>query len=201
MTANHSRDTLDDIARLAARVRDLEASRSLGSIQRLDSKTLSVAASSLPALTVPSGSAYSTLRVAWSGRSAAGGTADYMCLRLNGDTSSSHYVWDFNQSNGATNSSAGSGGTDGHIRVGTLAASGATAGYIGSGEFVIPSANGTTAFKAPTGFSNSANASNNAFSGTYGGLWLSTVAVASITLFALNGNLAAGTTATLYGLP
>lgn len=165
--------------------------------QQIAKTVLGGTASSIP-LTVPTGPAFTTLRVAWTGRSTSAGTADYMCLQLNGDTASTSYLWEFNQSNVAADSSTGSGGTVNHIRVGTIAGSAATSGYLGGGGFEIPNAAGST-FKVASSFSNSQNAANNGFSGTYGGLWVNSSAVASITLFALSGSLAAGSSATLYG--
>lgn len=164
--------------------------------QLLASLVLTGTAASMP-LTVPGG-VFSNLRVVWTGRSTNAGTADYMCLQLNNDTTNTHYTWQFNQSNVTTDSSAGSAGTTDRIRIGTLNAAGGTSGYLGSGAFEIPNANGGSNFKAPSGYSNSANSSTNAYSGTYGGMWLQNSAVTSITLFANSGSLSAGS-AFLYG--
>lgn len=165
--------------------------------QLLAQQTLGAAgAISLP---VPAGGHFNTLHVVWTGASTTGGTATYMCCRLNSDGSTS-YAWDFNQASNSSASSAGSGGTAAQIQIGTLSAAGGTPGYLGSGSFLIPNANGST-YKEPTGFSNSQNAANNGFSGTYGGIWLSTAAIASIQLFALAGSLTAGSSAWLYGMP
>lgn len=169
--------------------------------QRLDRKVLTATTASIT-LNVPAGGLFTNLRVRWTGRSTTAGTADYMCARLNGDAGATSYVWQINQSNVATDTSAGSGGATDRIRVGTLNGSAGTSGYIGSGEFVIPDAAGSN-FKAPAGYSNSANSPTNAYSGTYGGLWLAvpSVPVTSITLFpnAVSASLTAGSTATLYG--
>ena len=80
-----------------------------------------------------------------------------------------------------------------------MAAATATAGYLGSGEFTIPNASGST-YKVATGHSTSANANNNGYSGTYGGLWQNTAAVTSVTLLPLAGQLVAGSSAYLYGM-
>lgn len=196
MTVNHRRDVLDIIEGLSAQIRDLQGSRSLA--QRLDSKVLTATTPSI-VLTVPSGAAYSTLRVAWTGRGDTSAAATYMCVRINGDATSS-YLWQINQSNGATDSSANSGATDNQVKIGTVPGATATAGYFGAGEFTIPNAAGST-FKVASGHSASFNATNSGYSGTYGGLWLNAAAITSITLLPLFNNLVAGSSATLYGLP
>lgn len=236
MSVNHSRDVLDDLDNLRRRIRDLEASRTLGAQtfpctsttrpanpavgrqiletdtglqaywsgtawvyppQLLYRQTLSALGSAIT-LPVPSGGHFNNLRVIWTGASNSGGTATYMCCRLNNDSSSSDYTWQFNQASGTTQSSAGATATDSEIRVGTLAEAGGTAGYLGGGEFVIPNATGST-YKVVTAYSNSQNGVTSGFSGTYGGLWPFTAAITSVQLVAASGSLIAGSTASLYG--
>lgn len=163
--------------------------------QLLAQQTLSSSGSiSLP---VPSGGHFNTLRVVWTAASTAGGTATYMCARFNND-SGTNYEYQFNQANTTSQSSAGNTATEAQTRVGTLNASGGTSGYLGTGEFLIYNANGSQ-FKEPVGISNSINSVANAFSGTYGGQWLSTAAVTSIQLLAFSGSLVTNSTASLYG--
>lgn len=147
--------------------------------------------------TVPTGPAWSVLRVAWSARGDNASPATFMCVRLNSD-STNNYVWQENQTHNATAGGGNSGAATNLIEVGTMAAASAASGYIGSGEFTIPNASGTT-FKGVSGHSTSMNALNDGYSGTYGGLWAQSVAVSSITLLPLNGNLVAGSAAYLYG--
>lgn len=197
MTANHRTDLLDLIAKLDKRISDLEASRALGSLQVLDSKVLTATTPSIT-LSVPPGSAFSTLRVAWTARSDNASAATYMCMQLNGDTAN-HYIWQINQANNATMGPGNSGGATNLIQVGTIAAASSTSGYVGGGEFSIPNASGTT-FKAPNGYSTSMQSTTTGYSGSYGGLWLVSTAVISITLFPLAGNFIAGSAAYLYGV-
>ena len=164
--------------------------------QRLDQKLLSASAPSI-VLHVPSGPSFSALRVVWQGRSDVGTAATYMLLRLNGD-SGNNYLFQTNQVNNTTQGGGNSGALNSAIEVGTLAAASATSGYLGSGAFDIPDALGST-FKAPSGHSTSTNSTTNSYSGTYGGIWLSTAAITSITLLPLAGNLVAGSAAYLYG--
>jgi hypothetical protein len=147
--------------------------------------------------TVPTGPAFSTLRVAWSARSDNASPATYMCVQFNGDTSS-HYLFQINQVNNATPDPGNSGGTTNLIEVGTMAAATATSGYIGSGEFMIPNASGAT-FKQVSGYSSSMNSTTNGYAGVYGGTWLASTQITSITLFPFAGNLIAGSAAYLYG--
>lgn len=157
----------------------------------LGASTASVTFSSIPQV-------FTTLRVAWTARSDTALAATYMCLRLNGD-SGSDYTYQINQANAnAATGGGNSNGTVNVIEIGTMAAATATAGYFGSGECLIPNASGS-AFKAVSGHSTSTNSTTNAYSGTYGGLWLSTAAVTSVTLLALAGNLVSGSSVALYG--
>jgi len=146
---------------------------------------------------VPSAPAFSALRVAWNARSDNASPATFMCVQFNADTGS-HYLWQNNQAHSATIGPGNSGAATTLIEVGTMAAASATASYIGGGEFVVSNASGT-AFKAVTAHSTSMDAANDGFSGTYGGLWLASAAITSITLLPLNGNFVAGSSAYLYG--
>lgn len=160
--------------------------------QVLTGSTASVTFSSLP-------QAFTSFRVIWSGRSDNASGATYMCVRFNNDSSNS-YLWQINQANNNSLTGSGnSGGTVGQIQIGTIAAATATSGYFGSGEFTIPNATGSQ-YKAPTGYSTSMNATNNGYAGAYGGLWLNTAAITSITLLPLNGNLVTGSSMALYGM-
>jgi hypothetical protein len=164
--------------------------------QRLDQKMLAGTAASIT-LHVPTAPAFSALRVTWSARGDNATPATFMCVQLNGDTAA-RYVWQLNQANVAAVAGGNSAGAVTQIEVGTMAAATASAGYVGSGEFVIPNASGAT-FKGVSGHSTSENAAANGYSGSYGGLWAATAAITSITLFPLNGNLVAGSAAYLYG--
>lgn len=166
--------------------------------QRIGQKLLTASAPSI-VLPVPTGPAFSTLRVAWSARSDyAGGSATYMYLQLNGDTNASHYDWQINQGSGTVTSPGASPSAVAQIEVGTMAAATATSGYVGGGELTIANASGTT-FKAVSAHSTSMESTTSGFSGTYGGDWLQSVPISSITLLPQFGNFVAGTAAYLYG--
>lgn len=166
--------------------------------QRIGQKLLTASAPSIT-LPVPAGPAFSTLRVAWSARSDySGGSATYMCLQLNADTATTHYDWQINQASGATMSPGASPSAVGQIEVGTMPAATATSGYVGGGELTIANASGAT-FKAVSAHSTSMETTTSGFSGTYGGNWLQSDPIASITLLPLLGSLIAGTAAYLYG--
>lgn len=164
--------------------------------QQLGQKLLTSTQASIT-FTVPTGPAFSALRVSWNARSDNASPATYMCVRFNGDTGTD-YLWQINQANNATPGAGNSGAATNLIEVGTMAAASAVSGYVGGGEFVVSNASGTT-FKAVTAHSTSMNALNNGYSGTYGGVWLASTQITSITLFPLNGNLTAGSAAYLYG--
>lgn len=173
---------------------------SLASVpQLLGSSTLTGTTASIT-INVPSSGGYNTLRMTWSARSDTASGATYMCVRLNGD-GGNNYLWQINQANNASLAGSGnSGALVGQVQIGTMAAATATAGYFGSGEFTIPGASGST-YKALSGYSTSMNATNNGYAGSYGGLWLNTTAITSVTLLPLAGNMVTGSTASLYGMP
>lgn len=166
--------------------------------QRIGQKLLTASAPSI-VLPVPAGPAFSTLRVAWSARSDySGGSATYMYLQLNGDTNTTHYDWQINQASGSTSSPGASPSAVGQIEVGTMPAATATSGYVGGGKLTIANASGTT-FKAVAAHSTSMETTTSGFSGSYGGDWLQSVPITSITLSPQFGNFVAGSAAYLYG--
>lgn len=140
---------------------------------------------------------FSTLRVVWSGLSNDTGSATYLGVRFNGDTGN-NYLWQYHQINTTTTGGANSGGVTDRIRVATMPAASATANYVGAGEFVISNASGST-YKATSGRSTAITSTTTGFSGTYGGMWLSTAAITSLTLLPLGGSLLAGTSVSVYG--
>lgn len=146
---------------------------------------------------VPTAPAFSELRVAWNARGDNASPATFLCAQFNADTGS-HYLWQNNQAHSAAAGPGNSGAATTSIEVGTMAAANATAGYVGGGEFVVSNASGTT-FKAVSAYSTTMDSTTDGFSGTYGGLWLASVQVSSITLFPLNGNFVAGSAFYLYG--
>lgn len=168
--------------------------------QRIAQKVLTVSQSSI-VFSVPANPAFSTLQVSWTARSDFANTATYMCVQLNGD-SGSHYLWQINQANNASTAGSGNpGALTTLIHIGTMAAATATASLFGNGEFVLPNASGTSTYKLASGHATSFNAVNNAYAGAYGGIWENTAAITSVTLFAESGNLVAGSSAFLYGMP
>lgn len=165
--------------------------------QRLDQKLLTGTAGSIT-LHVPTGPAFSTLRVAWTARGDNASPATFMCVQFNGDTTATHYLWQNNQAHDATAGPGNGGAATNLIQVGTMAAASAVSGYVGGGAFTVSNASGST-FKAVTAHSTSMNAVNDSYSGTYGGNWLASTPITSILLFPLNGNLVTGSAAYLYG--
>lgn len=159
-------------------------------------KTVLAATTASIPVTIPA-AGFSTLRVVWSASCNDATSASYLTLQLNGDTGT-NYLYEYNQINTATPGGGNSGGVTDRIRVGTMPASAATSGYFGSGEFVIAAASGST-YKAVNGRSTSVTSTTAGFSGTYGGLWLNTAAITSLTLLSPSGSLLAGTSISVYG--
>lgn len=164
---------------------------------QLIAKRLLTATTASITLSVPTAPAFSELRLAWNARGDNASPATFLCVQFNADTGS-HYLWQNNQAHSAAAGPGNSGAPTISIEVGTMAAASATSGYVGGGEFVVSNASGTT-FKAVSAHSTTMDSTTDGFSGTYGGLWLASVQISSITLFPLNGNFIAGSAFYLYG--
>lgn len=147
---------------------------------------------------------YTALLIVWSLRSAVvSETVATTHLRFNGDTGANYnYERDWGQAAGATAS-----GTAADTKLSILAETGpsATANTYGVGYTFFPFYASTSALKTAItnfGMFPSASANTNFFSGDIAGMWNSTSAITSIALLAsdLSSNLAAGSSATLYGI-
>lgn len=147
-------------------------------------------------ISVPSG--YNQLQCIYTGRQDSGSGGAFAFVRLNGDTGA-NYVWQGLYGNVSTATSANAGAAVTGIRVGVISGSGDTANYFGTGSFVIGNV-GSTVFKPLSGHFQGPISTTNGYAGTYGGLWQSTAAVASVALFPFTGNLVAGSSLTVYGL-
>jgi hypothetical protein len=150
-------------------------------------------------LNVPSGTNYNNLKVFWRARSVTAVVAEQMFLQFNGDTGN-NYLWEVDQANNATIAGSTSGAATSKIQIATVPAGNATANYFGSGEFTVGGANDATNFKTAAGVGTAYGATNNMWTGTYGGQWNSAAAVTSLTITANGGNLAAGCRFSLYGM-
>lgn len=149
-------------------------------------------------LNVPGGTSYRYLTVKWRARASDAVTVELLDLQLNGDTAS-HYLWENVQGINGTSTSQTSNGTATSAWAGTICGSSATANYFSSGQFEIGGASDTTNFKTYSGTGTAFVTTTNMYAGTYGGQWLSSAAVTSLTLFGASGSLVSGSTASLYG--
>lgn len=163
----------------------------------------SILTATQPAITIPTTSAaagvgVNGLQISWQARGDTAAAAINFMLQFNGDVGA-NYMWEINQANNA-GVAGNSSGTAGAIQIGTIPAASATANFFGTGQTLVSNPLSTVAFKSCAGHATAAITSTNMYSGTYGGLWRSTVAVTSVTLLALTGNLVAGSMAAVYGL-
>lgn len=165
--------------------------------QQLGTTTLGVAAASIT-VSVPSGC--NAVLGVWGARGTAASAAINTGLRFNSD-SGSNYLWQQVQTNNTTVTGANSGGATSVIQIGAAPAASATTSYYGCGDFSIPQAKGTL-FKTVSGKSEAFTSTSNSYTGTYGGQWLSTASITSVSLVvaAGGGNLDVGSFLTLYGL-
>lgn len=141
---------------------------------------------------------YTDLKIVASARSTRSSYADNFGLRFNGDTGNNYsYRRLYALGSGTPASTTQSGVST--IVGGTLSADTATANTFGNAEFYIPNYTGST-YKS---VSNDGTGENNATDSEIdliAGIWNSTSAISSVTLYALSGNLAAGSTFYIYGL-
>lgn len=163
--------------------------------QLLGSTELTGSAASIT-IAVPAG--FNALMGYWGARSDTASAVVNMVLRLNGDTGN-NYRWQAVQVENATVTGSNSAGATSFIEIGVAPAATATANYFGCGDFSIPAPGGTL-FKTAIGKSFGIDTTSDSFVGTYGGMWLSTSAITSVSLIATSGNLVAGSMFTLYGM-
>lgn len=148
------------------------------------------------AITVPAG--YSSLMGVWGARSSQASAVVNMVIRLNADTGN-NYLWQEVQVENTTVTGANSSGVTSFIQIGIAPGASATANYYGAGDFTIPAPGGAL-FKTVIGKSFGIDSTSDSFVGTYGGQWLNTAVITSVTLIATAGNLVAGSQFSLYGL-
>lgn len=159
--------------------------------QVLAATTASVTFSGLPAA--------NGFMVAWSARCSDANAAEQLYLRFNGDTGN-NYLWEVSQANNTTVAATTSGAAVAFIQIATVTANSATANYFANGSFVVDPG-GTGQFTTASGHANASATTTNMWSGTYGGQWLSTATVTSITLQGATGSFLAHSKFSIYILP
>jgi hypothetical protein len=153
-------------------------------------QTLGTAANSIT-FSVPSG--YTNLRIIFTGRGDAAVAHLSLKMRFNGDTGTNYqeqFIYASNASApGSDNAPAQSG-----IVAAAIPGTVTSANYAGVSVIFIPNYSGVF-YKEITAHGSHYNGSQNVR--LYGGTWLSTSAITSVTLLPDSGNVIAGTTATL----
>ncbi len=150
------------------------------------------------AITIGIPTGFNHLQAVWSARSDAAAGAVSINLRLNGD-SGNNYVWQNSQANNTSAGGADGGGATSLLQVGSApGASGTTANYFGTGNFSAANI-ASAVFKPVSGTSIAATTATNTYSGSYGGMWLSTAVITAVTLLANSGNLIAASSLSIYG--
>lgn len=169
----------------------LYALQQAAATQTLNATTASVTFSGLPAA--------NGFLVKWSARCSDANVAEMLFLRFNGD-SGSNYLWEVNQANNATVAGTSSGAAVAQIQIATTTANSATADYFATGSFVVDPG-GTGQYTKANGTASAFATTTNMWSGVYGGQWLSTATVTSITLQGATGSFLAGSQFSIYALP
>lgn len=177
--------------------------------QRLTAAALNAALASVPQLiqssilsssqasiiiNVPSG--YNHLQCVFTVKCDAG-SAQFVRLRLNGDTSS-NYTWERLTGNNTTVAGTNATATDTSIEIGVTSSAADTANYFGVGGFTVGNI-ASAVFKPVASYFQGSLGAANAWTGTAGGIWLSTSAVTSVTVFPASGNFIAGSSLSIYG--
>ena len=158
----------------------------------IESKTLGTAQASIEFTSIPS--TYTDLVLLVSGRSSRSGTyVDNIQIYFNGANSnlSSRYVDGDGVNRGSASQAVGF--------LGAIPAATATANTFGNLSVYIPNYAGATSKSFSADVVQETNATN-AYMEITALLWNQTTAINSITLFALNGQLIAGSIASLYGI-
>jgi hypothetical protein len=143
---------------------------------------------------------YRKLRLEWVARSSDAATSVNLFVRFNGDSSA---IYDRQQLTGGGGSAAAAEGLgQTSVIIGTIAADGAAASYVGSGEMVLPDYAGTTFNKqGQTRHSFQTNTSTGTSSIRVSMIgWRSTAAISSITATLTGGNFKTDSKLRLYGV-
>jgi hypothetical protein len=203
MSSNHSRDLLDDMNRLAARVRDLEASRAVGGPQLLYRTVLD---SSTSVVRIPKSGSIpqnsTNLRLLISARSSGASVGGYdpAGIQFNGATSG--YNWNsFSATQGGSSMSVANGSSAGNAQCAQIWNSffGGTGGR-GIAAIDIPNYADVNNLKSFTSSSTATDGGSAGVRAEFGGsLSGTTAAITSITVVMGIGSFLADSTFCLYG--
>lgn len=165
-----------------------------GGLQLLGSVVLGATAANISFTSIPN--TYRMLKLYVCGRTQYA-TKDYLQVSINGDTTAANYPAQYIQ---GANSTANAGFTTGTLGfpLGECPGANAGTGYASSAEVTLPNYTSTTFYKNFMVFNSSVNSPQNL---VWGGQWLNTAAITSLTLTSYNGAvLSAGTLAYLYAM-
>jgi len=160
-----------------------------GAVTAIADSLLTAAAASFDFASIPG--TYRHLRVLLSGRLDTSGGFGSVGLTLNGDTGA-HY--DYAVSGNTTDAQSG----QASMLVAIMPDAGAGAGRSGGAAIDLPNYAGTALHKQVLSLAGLHNVTYNQ-ARQYSGLWLSTAAIARVTIAPASGNFATGSRCTLYG--
>jgi hypothetical protein len=138
---------------------------------------------------------YKHLRLVIHARSAVAAQKDNLVVRFNNDSTATHYV---SAAIGMYGSIAAEGGYNDKLIIAYVPGASAAAGLSAAVDTLIPDYTGTTLWQEVTG--NSSGVADSAMVVVGGGSFKQLAAISRITIFAVGGNLLAGSRASLYGL-
>jgi hypothetical protein len=177
----------------------LQGNADSGFMRMLADTTLGSPAASIDFTSIPQ--TFAHLRLVLSARDTGAVTLARPIIRFNGDTAANYAAhWIENLLGVAT---ANSSGVTTGLTCTQASGASATASLYGVNAIDIPDYRGTTAYQeiAATFHACSTGGSALGSAGSGGGFWNALAAVTRITIVAGNTSFAAGTRATLYGLP
>jgi len=147
-------------------------------------------------------SKYINITVYWSARDTNAGLSDSLLLRFNGDTGN-NYGYQYVEGQGTTAQAAsGAMSTVSSITIGKVTGGSATASYYSGGRFDVlgwnKSASGRNTAVAGVGYLTGSNTSTGQLTGSYGGGYVPSAQLSSLTLLPSAGSFAANSQFSLY---
>lgn len=151
---------------------------------------------SQPSITINVPAGPNNLYGVYTARKDAGGGGAFTWMRFNGD-SNAHYQW----VNQIGNNAPGTSGPSllGYIQMGLCAGASDTAGYFGTGTFLIGNSSSTSVAKSLCSTASLICNGTTYYLSEFGGVWNQAAAIASVTLLPDSGNLVANSSFALYG--
>lgn len=147
-------------------------------------------------------SKYTNLSVIWSARDSNAALSDNLLLRFNGDTGNNYGYQNVEGQGTTAQAAAGAMSAVSSIIIGRITGASATASYYSGGRFEVTgwnkSASGRNAVVSGVGYVTGSNTSTGQVVGTYGGGYVPSAQLSSLTLLPSAGSFVSGSQFSLY---